>query len=409
MTSDLDTVKINDGFQALITPGQVEWSIINPYETNLNGHRLQIDEREFFGTGINLNQIKYIKLFDVYEGPIQPLDFNGWWKQWIIPGNIDLVNKVAASSFQSSLRLQNGWYGIRAEYTFSPIRISKPHGIRLTTINNITSLYDNIITVSDVFLAFKEVSNNGLFGNESGLEFGNGIQFMNADVDENGVFNEMDTYKLLQHLTGVETINNGSSNLSDYIKLYTKSEYDGITKTNWSTKSNTTRNLLPFTLSNTVLNNIYNVSITWKGDINLSHSAQSTQSSNRTNSVLNEITTSLMGEMIEGKVVITLTLDPLQQEVVGTQFQVNYDNTKLKFEKSEFITKNNPTNFTINRGSSITIGSLITDGSTILDKTTEYKLIFNPINPLTDILGLTSVSTTDAVNKEGKQLKIKIN
>jgi hypothetical protein len=409
MTNDLDTVKINDGFQASITPGQVEWSIINPYEANLNGHRLQIDEREFFGTGINLNQIKYIKLFDVYEGPIQPLDFNGWWKQWVIPGNIDLVNKVAASSFQSSLRLQNGWYGIRAEYTFSPIRVSKPHGIRLTTTNNITSLYSSIVTVSDVFLAFKEVSNGGIFGNESGLEFTNGIQFMNADVDGNGMFNEIDTYKLLQHLTGVETINNGSSNLSDYIKLYTKSEYDGITKTNWNTRNNTTRNLLPFTLSNTILNNIYNINVTWKGDVNLSHSSQPTQSSSKTNSVLSEINASLMGEIIENKVVITLTLDPLQQEVVGTQFQVNYDNTRLKFEKVEFITKGNPTNFTTNRGSSVTVGSLITDGSSTLDKTTEYKIIFNPVNTITDILGLTSISTTDAVNKEGKQLKIKIN
>jgi hypothetical protein len=116
-----------------------------------------------------------------------------------------------------------------------------------------------------------------------------------------------------------------------------------------------------------------------------------------------------MGEIIEDKVVVTLSLDPLQQEVVGTQFQVNYDNTRLKFEKVEFITKGNPTNFSANRGSSVTVGSLITDGSTILDKTTEYKLIFNPVNITTDILGLTSISLTDAVNKEGKQLKIKIN
>jgi len=28
---------------------------------------------------------------------------------------------------------------------------------------------------------------------------------------------------------------------------------------------------------------------------------------------------------------------------------------------------------------------------------------------MTDILGLTSISTTDAVNKDGKQLKVKLN
>jgi hypothetical protein len=52
---------------------------------------------------------------------------------------------------------------------------------------------------------------------------------------------------------------------------------------------------------------------------------------------------------------------------------------------------------------------LITDGSTTLDKTTEYKITFTPLVNLNSILGLTSISTTDAVNKDGKQLKIKIN
>lgn len=116
-----------------------------------------------------------------------------------------------------------------------------------------------------------------------------------------------------------------------------------------------------------------------------------------------------MGENIGGKVVITISLDPLQQEVVGTQFQLNYDNTSLRFEKVEFVTKGNPTNFGTDRGSSVTLGSLITDGSTSLDKTTEYKITFVPLIGINNILGLTSVSTTDAVNKDGKQLKVKIN
>jgi hypothetical protein len=75
----------------------------------------------------------------------------------------------------------------------------------------------------------------------------------------------------------------------------------------------------------------------------------------------------------------------------------------------EFTTKGNPTNFGTDRGSSITLGSLISDGSTTLDKTTEYKITFLPLIGINSILGLTSISTTDAVNKNGTQLKIKIN
>jgi hypothetical protein len=66
-------------------------------------------------------------------------------------------------------------------------------------------------------------------------------------------------------------------------------------------------------------------------------------------------------------------------------------------------------NYGNNRGSFISIGSLITSGNGVLDKNTEYKVVFTSIGGITDILGLTSISTTDAVNKDGKQLKVKLN
>jgi hypothetical protein len=271
-----------------------------------------------------------------------------------------------------------------------------------------------------VFIAFKELSNGGIFGNESGLEFTSGIQFMNADVDGNGVFNESDTYKLLQHLTGAAPLTQYSA-LTYLMKLYSKSEYDAITKSNWNTQLNSTRSLFPFSLNTGTLNNTYNINATWVGDVNLSHSAQQSVSGVASNSIrtmslstmsspiTNQINAYLMGENIGGKVVITISLDPLQQELVGTQFNLNYDNTSLKFEKVEFTTKGNPTNFGTDRGSYVTLGSLITDGSTTLDKTTEYKITFLPLIGINGILGLTSISTTDAVNKDGKQLKVKLN
>ncbi len=420
ITNDLDTNKITDGIKATIVPGQVEWSLINPYETSRNGHRLQIDERVFFGLGINLNNVKYVKLFDIYEGPITPMDFNGWWKQWVVPGNINLASKVAASSFQSNIRLQDGWYAFRADYSFTSNTMFKQHGIELSYANqtDLNTLYNNIVTVSDVYIAFKELSMSGLLGNESGNEFTSGLQYMNADVDGNGVFNEEDTYKLLQHLTGVAPLTQYSA-LTYLMKLYGKTEYDAITKSNWNTQFNSTRSLYPFNLNSGTLNNTYNVNVTWVGDVNLSHSAQQSVSSVAsnsirtmsltTNAVSNTINAELMGENVGGKLVVTITLDPLQQEVVGTQFNLNYDNTALKFEKVEFTTKGTPTNFGTDKGSFITFGSLITDGSTTLDKTTQYKITFLPLVGLNGILGLTSVSLTDAVSKNGTQLKVKVN
>jgi hypothetical protein len=415
ITNLLDTLKVNGGIKATITPGQVEWSLINPYEVGFGGHRLQIDEREFFGTGINLNDIKSVQLFDIYDGPIQKLDFNGWWKQWIVPGNINLASKVAASSFQSNIRLQDGWYAFRAEYAFTPIQNFKQHGIELiTNQNDLNTLYNSIVTVSDVFLAFKELSNKGIFGNEAGNEFGYGIQYMNADVDGNGVFNEADTYKLLQHLTGVQSLTQ-SSILTNLMKLYNKADYDVITKSNWATQFNSTRNLIPFTLNG--LNNTYNIDVTWVGDINLSHSAIPTVTNVATSSnvrafstsVPNEIQASIMTEIIDDVVYANVKINPLQQELVGTQFKLNYDNSLLKFEKIEYKTKGTPTNYGTDKGNYINFGSLITDGSAVLDNTTEYTLVFTPKTKLDNILGLISVYVTDAVNQAGKSLKVKMN
>jgi hypothetical protein len=128
------------------------------------------------------------------------------------------------------------------------------------------------------------------------------------------------------------------------------------------------------------------------------------------NSVIsNQINASIISENVGGKVIVTITLDPLQQQLVGTQFQLNYDNTALEFQKVDFTTKGNPTNFGTDKGTYVNLGSLITDGSTILDKTTEYKITFIPKIGIEGILGLTSISATDAVSKGGTQLKIKLN
>ncbi len=417
ITNDLDTAKVsNGGIRATTTTGQVEWCVIYDYDVTNQRYRIGIDSREVNGILTNPSTISSLQLFDLWNGPVtfNSYDANGWTEVYVYTST---QFNFSGSSFASSIRAGNGFYGLKAEFTFTPTTSYKQHGIDLSYTNqtDLNTLYNSIVTVSDVFIAFKELSNSGLFGNQSGLEFTSGIQYMNADVDGNGIFNEADTYKLLQHLTGVAPLTQFST-LTYLMKLYSKSEYDAITKTNWNTQFNSTRSLFPFNLNSGTLNNTYNVNVTWVGDVNLSHSAQQSISgvatnsmrtmSLSTNSVSNQINAYLMGENIGGKVVITISLDPLQQEVVGTQFLLNYDNTALKFEKVEFATKGNPTNFGTDRGSSVTLGSLITDGSTILDKTTEYKITFTPLIGLNGLLGLTSISNTDAVNKSGRTLKV---
>jgi hypothetical protein len=415
ITNDLDTTKVSDGKRATISAGQVEYSYVNIS----NGTTTLYIDLSVFGS-TQPSDVKLVSILDVYSGPVTYQQTSTYWAHYIVPSTL---TKVTDGTSTNAANIRNSGYdnwAFSCQIGFSNNNIFKQHGIDLSYTNqtDLNTLYNSIVTVSDVFIAFKELSNGGIFGNESGNEFTSGIQFMNSDVDGNGIFNESDTYRLLQHLTGAKSLTQFST-LTYLMKLYSKSDYDAITKSNWNTKFNSTRSLFPFSLNTGTFNNTFNVNATWIGDVNLSHSAQqsvSSVSSNSirtmsvsSNSVSNEVNALIMGELINNKIIITLSIDPLQQELVGTQFNLNYDNTALKFEKVDFTTKGNPTNFGTNRGTYITLGSLITDGSNSLDKTTEYKITFTPLITLNSILGLTSVSTTDAVNRGGKQLKIKLN
>jgi hypothetical protein len=415
ITNDLDTTKVSDGKRATISAGQVEYSYVNIS----NGiTTLYIDLRVF--DSAQPSDVKLVSILDVYSGPVTYQQTSTYWAHYIVPSTLTKVTD-GTSTYVANIR-NSGYdnWAFSCQIGFSNNNIFKQHGIDLSYTNQteLNNLYSSVVSVSDVYLAFKELSNSGIFGNQSGLEFTSGIQFMNADVDGNGVFNETDTYKLLQHLIGVQSINEYPT-LTYLMKLYGKSEYDAITKSNWNTQFNYTRSLYPFNLNSGTLNNTYNVSVTWKGDVNLSHSAQQTPpaisgSSIRSMSVIpmslpisNQINASIITEIIGDSVTAYIKIDPLQQELVGTQFKLNYDNSLLKFSSVSYKTKGSPTNYGTDKGDYVNFGSLITDGG-VLDNTTEYKISFKPQTKLNNVLGLISISFTDAVNKSGNTLKVKM-
>jgi hypothetical protein len=405
MTSDLDTVKIsNGGIRATTTTGGVEWCVIYDYDVTNQRYRIGIDSREVNGILSTPSSISSLQLFDLWNGPVtfNSYDPNGWTEVYVYtPTQFNF----SGSSFASFIRAGNGFYGVRAEFTFTPIQSFKPHGIQLYTTNNMETLYNSIVTVSDVFLAFKELSNAGLFGNESGLEFGSGVQFMNADVDANGTFDERDTYKLLQHLIGSDIIGNGSNNLSEYMKILPKSEYDLITKLNWNTKPNSTTNIYsPINLSTSSLLNSFNYNVFWKGDVNMSHSAAQS-STDRLNTNLASIDAEMWTEVVGSTVIVELVVNPMSNNLSGIQFILNYDKSILEFDSTEYNTSGNPTNFSNDRKNFVSVGSITNTGES-LNGVSKYRVKFKSNKPLKNSLGLTSIGATDAISTEGKQLNV---
>jgi hypothetical protein len=407
-------------YKATISPGGVEWSYTNPNATWLNGNsRLLIDMRQV--GSVDPTKISKVKILDAYDGPVTYTSHdNNGWAIYTVPSPLTKVTD-GTSAYNQYIRNVNGWntdYAFQCGIGLTQLGAFKQHKMELNEYDSaqLKTLYNSIVTVSDVWLAFKEVSNTGIFGNEVGKEFTYGIQYKNADVDDNGVFNEADCFKLLQNLTGVQDLVS-SYTLDNTIRLIPDSIYNSIGKSTWSSFQSFAGKEYPFSLLDGTISYNYDLAVAWKGDVNLSHSATPPANGITTMSVRTTMSTpistdvqsSIMTELANGKVYAYITFDPLQQNVVGTQFQLNYDNSVLKFEGVEFKTKGSPMNYGSNKGTFINLGSLITDGSTSLDNTTEYKVTFTPTKAITNTLGLLGIGSTDAVNKDGKQLKLKVN
>lgn len=406
-------------YKATISPGGVEWSYTNPNASWLNGNsRLLIDMRQV--GSVDPTKISKVKILDAYDGPVTYTSHdNNGWAIYTVPSSLTKITD-GTSAYTQYIRNVNGWntdYAFQCGIGLTQQGAFKQHRMELQEYNSteLKTLYNSIVTVSDVYLAFKELANGGIFGNQSGNEFTYGIQYKNADVDDNGVFNEADCFKLLQNLTGVQDLVS-SYTLDNTIRLIPDSIYNKIGKSTWQSFQNFAGKTYNFSLLDNVITYNYDLAVSWKGDVNLSHSATPPSNNITTMSVRTSMSTpvstdinaSIMTEVIGDSVYAYITFDPLQQNVVGTQFQLNYDNSLLKFNNVTFKTKGSPMNFGNDKGSYINLGSLVSDGTTSLDKTTEYKISFTAKSKLDNIFGLISIGSTDAVNQGGSQLKIKL-
>ncbi len=171
-----------------------------------------------------------------------------------------------------------------------------------------------------------------------------------------------------------------------------------------------------FSLLDGKINYTYNLAVTWKGDVNLSHSATppsngiTTMSANfgeRRFTINGEPTAYIISQIVGDSLLATIKFNPNINSIVGTQFQINYDNSLITLSSTKYKTTGSPINFANDRGTFINLGSLNTGGE-LLDGTTEYQLTFKLKQQLDNSLGLVSIAGNEAVNKDGKTIKIRI-
>jgi hypothetical protein len=287
ITNYLNLVKAANGKKANTTGGSVEWCVVYDYDNTNKRYRVGIDKREF-PSGFTFTDLKKLQLFDLWNGDITYMSDDVYWANYYIytDTQFDFTN----SSSSTYIRDANGFYGMRAEFSFVDVEVYKGHRVGFmnpsTSIDQWTAdeFIDDYVTVADVVAAFIELAGGGINGGFKGDL--TGVQLQNADVSGDKVFDFQDTYKLLKFLQGTENLVANNS-LGEIMRIVPKSEYDETTTSNWTTRTTyfPTTSLL-FDLKDELQTLEHKVS--FLGDVNLSHSA--TQTTSFTCSKTNECT-----------------------------------------------------------------------------------------------------------------------
>jgi hypothetical protein len=412
ITDYLNLVKMANGKKATTTGGNVEWCVVYDYDNTNKRYRVGIDKREF-PSGVSSSDVKQLQLFDVWDGDVTFKSDDGTWGEYYIytDTQLDFTNSTSSTYIRDA----NGFYGMRAEFSFEDVEIYKGHKISfMNPSNNIEQwtaeeFMDDYITVADVVAGFNELAGGGINGGYKGDL--SGVQLQNSDVNQDGEFDFQDSQIGLSFLTGGETPFNGT--LSEIMRIVPKSEYDNTTTTNWKTQTTKSPSTsFTFSLIDTIQTLEYKVSFI--GDVNLSHSAPQTGTSPATQSTISSRMMSVRNsstqkntslevdldiEKTNENIIVTLCIPENNFNIIGSEFRIGFDDTRVTYDRLE--TNSNLQNFDAKRTNYIKLGSISTDGSLNLNGGVEYKLYFSPQQNFDSILGLVSVIKSELVTKEG--------
>ena len=407
VTDYLNLVKLADGKKATTTGGSVEWCVVYDYDSTNKRYRVGIDKREF-PSGFTFTDLKKLQLFDVWDGDITYKSNDQYWAEYYIytDTQLDFTN----SNSSTYIRDANGFYGMKAEFSFEDIEIYKKHRLFFGHSQdwNVSEFIDDYVTVADVVAAFSELAGGGINGGFKGDL--NGVQLQNADVNLDGKFDFQDTQIGLSFLQGEVNLTTVTNRTSDIMRIVPKSEYDGTTTSNWTTQTHKTVSAyVPFELVyDSIQTPQYKVS--FLGDVNLSHSApQTTQTTSSARlSLSKENNTSLEVDLdiekTEEHIIITLDVPQNNFNLVGSEFRIGFDNERVEYDKLETTTMMN--SFDAKRSSYVKIGSISVDGSMNLNDGVQYKIYFKPIQSFDSTLGLVSVKKSEVVDRNTNTIDV---
>ena len=429
ITSQVDTDLVGQGkYDITATPGNVEWVVIySPIVNNKYNYLIGLDVREF-PSGVDLDDVNEIELLDLVDtdGTSNYFGTPGYPNSWDVQSNGSTWNNFyyrtwsaidySSSNYSSSIRNGGNYYALKTELNFTEVTAYKTQYVVFDspTTTELETLIDDYFTVADVVMAFNELSGGGINGGFKG-DFEYNVQYANADLSRDGKFDFMDTQLMLDFLYGGTDFD--ASYLAAVMSLTDLTNYESMTSTNW-TNYGTTRTQFPLGLSTGTKQYDKSIAVPWKGDVNMSHShlpssVQTTSMrrsdlnvnfSSRSNQKSNSLEVNLEIEQTEEYIILTLDVPENNFNLVGSEFRVGFDNTKLNYEKVE--SSSTLSNFDVRRESYIKLGSISTDGSQKLNTGVTYKVYFKISEKFDTTLGLVSIKKSEVVDNKGNQINV---
>jgi hypothetical protein len=284
---------------------------------------------------------------------------------------------------------------------------------------------DNVVTVSDLALVFAEAIGGGNSPNGSTTTFDYYIQTFIANIfhDEafDGKIDFQDSYEILAYLQGV------SSDNTTYITYKGRAIQSGGNESTFGTIDENGSYFagIDATFKPTDSNKSFNFVHALMGDVNFSHSWEpdtegtaiptsqqanasvarmSMAAGSKFSGTAEEANLDLTSELKDG--LVEFTIGSQVEEMIGAQFNIIYDRTRLVLDNVIFDTGNTMTNFSnhIEEDGKINIGSFDQNFEATVKTGTPYKLIFTPIVQLQNTSGLITFKVNEGVKADGTQI-----
>ena len=292
---------------------------------------------------------------------------------------------------ENNSSIDSGYFDASGQATITGLENDTEYGYFVSVDTGASSEWlGNIVTATDVFLAFKEAAAVGEGPMDNAVTtFDYEIQNVTADIDRDDDVDFEDSYGLFTHLVGEAADDLFITN--DSI-AYDINQYNKPLKPTDNDKS-------------------FDVYHYFQGDVDLSHSyipqeQTTTARFSLFNSQIPVHDLDLVTELINNKVVLTVNID--RKDLGAIQFIVSYDKQKIAFDEIIFDSGDNMTNYSSHKNNTIYFGSIDVQNGLSVKPGESFKIVFTPKVNLTNTAGLVYFKQQEAVTTAGQKIKLNL-